>query len=307
MSKNPLVSLILVTYQSQALLPKFFAALGETAYTPYEIIVVDNASTDESLFYLAEHQPQAKILALATNEGFGRACNHGAKQAQGDLLVFLNPDLIVTPSWLTLLVQRSSATADCAILCPTTLYPSQLPTPPPPGKVVEEQAAVPGCALLIKREAWAELKGFDERIFLYWEDVDLCWRAWLKGWQVLTDLQAYVYHERGGSGGGERWEAERLKNGIYTYLKLLRWRKVLPFLLLQAAKTVIRFSLTRDKRLLWAWLWNFRHLGETFAQRREFTQKQRGNMRKLEALIATHDRRQRRERRERRNKSRKEF
>ncbi|GIV96665.1 MAG: hypothetical protein KatS3mg057_1322 [Herpetosiphonaceae bacterium] len=77
MNTSPLVSLILVTYNSRALLEPFFAALGETRYAPYEVIVVDNASTDETVAYLTTQQPQVRVLAHPANLGFGRACNQG--------------------------------------------------------------------------------------------------------------------------------------------------------------------------------------------------------------------------------------
>ena len=141
--------------------------------------------------------------------------------------MFLNPDVFVTPDWLAILVRRVAEYPDAAIICPTTLYPDQ--PVPIATTAVEESAAVPGCAMLMPRAAWQELGGFDERIFLYWEDTELCWRAWLLGRRVLADLEALVYHERGGSGGGgRRWDAEQIKNGLYTYLKLMRWRRAHP-------------------------------------------------------------------------------
>jgi N-acetylglucosaminyl-diphospho-decaprenol L-rhamnosyltransferase len=115
------------------------------------------------------------------------------------LLVFLNPDVFVTPGWLAILVRRMAEHPDAAIICPTTLYSDQ-PTPIATA-VVEESAAVPGCAMLMPRADWQALGGFDEQIFLYWEDTELCWRAWLLGRRVLVDLEALVYHQRGGSGG----------------------------------------------------------------------------------------------------------
>src|SRR5262245_50338862 len=121
--KGQLVSLIVVTYNSVALLTDFFAALAATTYQPYEVLVVDNASSDGTAAYIAERHPEVKLLANATNQGFGRACNQGARAAGGEMLLFLNPDVIVTPDWLTILVRHLRERPDAAILCPTTLYP----------------------------------------------------------------------------------------------------------------------------------------------------------------------------------------
>jgi N-acetylglucosaminyl-diphospho-decaprenol L-rhamnosyltransferase len=296
----PLVSLIVVTYNSAPLLSDFFAALATTAYAPYEVLVVDNASQDGTPQLVAADHPAARLIANCENVGFGRACNQGARAARGELLVFLNPDVFVTPEWLAILVRRVAAHPDAAIICPTTLYPDQ-PAPIATAPV-EESAAVPGCAMLMPRATWQELGGFDEQIFLYWDDTELCWRAWLLGRLVLADLEALVYHQRGGSGGGgQRWDTEQIKNGLYTYLKLMRWRRTIPFAALLAGKTFAKLVLRRQPGMLAAWRWNWRHLGQTLAARREIRRARRGDPAALERRIAAHERRQRAERAERRH------
>jgi N-acetylglucosaminyl-diphospho-decaprenol L-rhamnosyltransferase len=316
MSHHPLVSLIVVTYNSAARLPGFFEALAATRYSPYEVIVVDNASPDGAARYVAEHQPTARLIANNENVGFGRACNQGARVARGDFLVFLNPDVDVTPDWLDILVRHMVERPDAGIICPQTLYPDErrttiddrtpTSTTPGPSSIVRrpsshaiETAAVPGAAMMVWRAAWLALGGFDERFFLYWEDTDLCWRAWLLGWRVLEDVEAHVYHERGGSGGGH-WDAERTRNALRTYLKTMRWRKVGPFAATLLAKTLAKLALRRSPGLLEAWAWNWRHLGETLALRRELMRARRGDQKELERLAAIHERRGQAERRRRR-------
>ena len=312
-----MISLIVVAYNSAALLPDFFAAIQETRDANYELLVVDNASSDGTARLVAERYPWARLLASAENAGFGRACNQGARAARGELLVFLNPDVIVTPDWLAILARHMREHPDAGIICPTTLNADERPrtndqrpfreeTPGPSSLVfglssgVADTAAVPGCAMMVRRAAWQQLGGFDERFFLYWEDTELCWRAWLLGWRVLEDLEARVYHERGGSAGAGRWDAERTKNALRTYLKLMRWRRVLPFAALLLAKTLAKIAIRRAPRLAAAWGWNWRHLGETLAWRRELARARRGDVAALERLIAIHERRGRRERRLRR-------
>lgn len=292
------VSLIIINYNGVDLLPRCCEALARTEYAPYELIVVDNASADGSLTYLEQAQPQARVIANRANLGFGRACNQGAAIARGDLLLFLNPDVVVTPGWLAALVANLADNPDAAISCPSTLYPDQ--SPPDLSEPVEEQAAVPGAALAVRRVAWEQIGGFDEQMFLYWEDVELCWRAWLLGWRVLADLRAVVYHDRGGSAGGRRWDAEQTKNSLYTYLKLMRWRRVLPFTALLLLKTAAKLALWRDPALLGAWAWNLRHLGLTLAQRRALLARRRIDPADLERRIDAHTRRQQHQRRQRR-------
>lgn len=296
MNDLPLVSLILVTYNSAALLPAFFATLAATTYQRYEIIVVDNASRDGTLRYLAERQ--AQVIANMTNLGFGPACNQGAAVARGDLLVFLNPDVLVTPDWLALLVAHSGSHPEVGILCPTTLYPGQ--SYQPTSEPLRETAAVPGCAMTIPRVAWQALGGFDEHIFLYWEDTELCWRAWLLGWKVAADMQACVFHRRGGSAGTNTWDAERIQHSLYTYLKLMRWRRVLPFTVLLAGKTIVKLARRPRRDLLAAWAWNAAHLAETLRTRQWLARDRRLPPARLEQMIDLYQREQAHERRARR-------
>lgn len=293
----PLVSLIVVAYNSAASLPACLDALATTQYAPYELLVVDNASVDGTPQLVAARYPQARLLANRENIGFGRACNQAAQAARGELLVFLNPDVIVTPPWLGTLVARMAAHPDAGIICPSTLYPGQAPPPPAPPAAT---AAVPGCAMLVRRAAWRQLGGFDERYFLYWEDTDLCWRAWLLGWRVLEEFAAHVYHERGGSAGGRCWDAEATKNSLRTYLKTMRWRRVLPFAAALALKSLAKLVLRGQRDLPGAWLWSWRHLGETLALRRELLRARKIDPATLERLVAAHQRRGRRERSARR-------
>ena len=294
----PLISLIIVTYNSAALLPRCLAAIAATSYPNYEVLIIDNASSDGTPQLVAEHYPHVRLLANSENLGFGRACNQGARVANGELLVFLNPDVIVAPGWLGILARHMAEQPQAGIICPQTLYSYQ--SPPHATRPVADTAAVPGCAMLVRRAAWQQLGGFDERYFLYWEDTDLCWRAWLLGWRVLEDFEAYVYHERGGSAGSQQWDAERTKNSLRTYLKTMRWRRAVPFALLLAIKTMAKLLLRRRSDLLGAWSWNWRRLGETLALRRELARARRGSPAELERLIAIHGRRGRSERRQRR-------
>lgn len=290
---DPAISLVLVTYNSAPLLPAFFAALAATRGVTYELIAVDNASSDGTAEALARHA-EVRLIANRENIGFGRACNQGARAARGGLLVFLNADVLATPEWLLALAARMRERPDAAIIAPQTLRPGA--PPPAPGQAPIEVAAVPGCAMMIRRSAWERLGGFDEQIFLYWEDTEICWRAWLAGWRVLEDREAYVVHARGGSGGGAQWDAEAMKNGIYAHLKLLRPRAALPYLARQALKTALAAARGQGRPYLAAWRWNLARLGHTLAQRRAIRHAAAGDARALEARVSAHAARQRRER-----------
>ncbi|GAB4123715.1 MAG: hypothetical protein Fur005_37590 [Roseiflexaceae bacterium] len=272
-------SLIVITYNSLRTLPTFFDTLKQTQAVTYEVIAVDNASSDGTLAFL-QQQPQLRVIANTVNQGFGRAANQGAAIANGDVLIFLNPDVWFTPEWLQQLQQTLMREEQAAIICPATLLAD---TPIPPA-VQFVRDRVPGSAMLVRREAWQQLGGFDPQIFLYWEDTDLCWRAWLAGYRVIADHAAIVYHERGGSGGGSRWVAEYTRNGIYVHLKLMPWRRVWRFVGRQAIASIARM-VRGYGGIPAAWWWNIRHLRSTYRQRRQLLRQKQRELAELDRLI----------------------
>jgi N-acetylglucosaminyl-diphospho-decaprenol L-rhamnosyltransferase len=260
----PLVSVAVVTHNNEAILPAYFDALRETTYPRIEVIAVDNGSSDGTMAYLREHAD--RVIINDPSPGYGSACNQAAAIAAGEHFVFCNPDIIVTPNWLDVLVGIVTDDPSIGIVSPEIIPPGWRPRNAP-GRVMEI-AAVAGAAVLLPRRVWVELGGFDETVFLYWEDTDLCWRAWLAGHRVVESLDCYVVHDEGGSGGGSRFAAEEIKNGLYIHLKLQRWRRVPSFVLLLATKTVIRAVQGRRIDVFGGWWWNLRHLPVTLERRR---------------------------------------
>lgn len=291
MTDRPLVSIVLVTYNDERFLPEYLARLDATTYEPRELIVVDNGSTDATLELLRARGIRLNLIENAPSVGFGAACNQAAELAKGDFLVFMNADVWVTPEWLAQLVDRMREQPDAGIVSPITL---------PVYKGVEraeqpyrDVAAVPGCSMMVRRSAWDELGGFEPHFFLTWEDTELCWRARLAGWRVLEDLEAHVWHL--GRGSWRRWAAEELHNGLYSHLKLMRWRRAVPFLGQSAARTAVKLALLRDPSLLRAWSRVYRELPTALRERRRWLQDARRS-RALERLVTAHTRRRRRER-----------
>ncbi len=293
---NPLVSIIVVTHNDEALIGDCLSALGRMDYRPYEVIVVDNASTDATLKVLSESAPEVKVIANSVGGGPGRGNNQGAAIAGGELLVFLNPDVIVSPEWLTILVRHLSEHPDIGIICPSVLRPGEPPRDS--AMALGEQASVPGCSMMVSRTAWDSLQGFDESFFLYWEDTDLCWRAWLLGWRVVEDFDAHVWHHEGGSTAGRSWAAQQIRNGLYTHLKLMPWGRVGRFAVTMVAKTLVALPRAPKRELIGAWTWNLKHLRTTLRLRRRWAEPRRRHAETMGRRVAAHARRQWRERRE---------
>jgi GT2 family glycosyltransferase/SAM-dependent methyltransferase len=174
--------------------------------TDAEIIVVDDASSDETPRLLASYGDRIRVVTHAANAGFALSCNHGAMVAAGSLLVFLNNDTLPEPGWLDALVECMRRHPNAGIVGAKLLFPNGTiqhagVTFAPPSGVPshlyygfsrEHPAvnkprrfqAVTGACLLIRRTLFEELKGFDPIFLNVYEDVDLCLRAGELGYEV---------------------------------------------------------------------------------------------------------------------------
>jgi GT2 family glycosyltransferase len=185
------------------------------------LVLVDNGSQDGSAVYLAERFPEAEIIHLETNIGFGRACNLAVQKllAEGQSRYFflLNNDALVHPQTLARLVEAARANPTAGILGPKIYYrqnPDQIwyagarrrrgvlaAADTGRGQIDRGQFEIPrrvdyvfGAAMLIQREVFERIGGFDERFFIYLEDLDFCLRAQRAGFSPLFVPQALVWH-----------------------------------------------------------------------------------------------------------------
>lgn len=199
-----------MTFDSAHALPECLEALQAEGVPT---IVVDNASTDRTVA-VAEGQG-AKVIRNARNEGYGRANNIGARAAETEFLLIVNPDCIVGKGAVAALLGAAKRYPDAAFFAPKIVEPSgrvffqprSLLSPylhNPQGKLVlpEGEACAPffsGACFLIRRDVFMRLGGFDENIFLFYEDDDLCRRVADSGSALIYVPQAVVRHGRGRS------------------------------------------------------------------------------------------------------------
>lgn len=218
----PMVSVIILNYNGREHLETCLPSLMELNYPKdkLEIMVVDNASTDDSVPWLKQKYPDVQLLVNSANVGFARGNNLGASIASGSHLAFLNTDTRVDKDWLLALSQTIASEADVAcagsVMLNWTgddidyagrpddamdLYPGHaedtLATLQSAGDVPMLFAS--GGAMLVRRDVFLNLGGFDEYYFLYCEDVELGWRLWLHGYRVLRSTRSLVFHKRGAS------------------------------------------------------------------------------------------------------------
>ena len=212
------------------------AAATDLASVPHELIVVDNASADDSVQRL-RLAAGIRLIANQTNRGFGAAINQAARTTDAALLWILNPDCRVEPGTFATLLRTLDAHSDCAIAAPqllnadgtvqasargepdawtgvfgrhsilTRFFPNagaarrNLPAADLVASGVESAPVdwVMGAAMLVRRQPFDRVGGFDERYFLYWEDADLCRRLRDTGWTTRFVTGARVRHPGGAS------------------------------------------------------------------------------------------------------------
>ena len=218
-----LFSVIIINYKTPELTAQCIRSLFNLLSPENrEIIVIDNNSNDDSVTKLqVEFGQKIKILANRKNLGFAGANNQGAALAQGDFLLFLNSDTIVKEDIFSSALKIFNANNKLGILSPNLLrengqpqkmaynyFPTfwRLITRKSKQEMKIPKAArllkvdwVSGCALIIKRDLFNQLGGWDDNFFLYFEDVDLCKRAKQAGYQVMVDLTANLIHLGGKS------------------------------------------------------------------------------------------------------------
>ena len=246
----PLISVVIVSYQSGPTLERCLAALSAQTFADFEILLVDNASTDGAPQAAAAADPAIRFLEPGANLGFAAGNNLAAREARGRWLALLNPDAFPAPDWLAQLVAMSERRP--RVNCFTSLQrdaaePARLDGTgdvmtlagfpyrggyhnPAPATVPEgETFSACGAAMLIDRALFLRLGGFDERFFCYCEDVDLGYRLRLAGEATLL-LPAAVVEHVGSASTGVRSDFSVFhgtRNRIWTFLKntppLLLW------------------------------------------------------------------------------------
>lgn len=205
---------IIVTYDSAGVLP---ACLSALAAQGVPAIVVDNASGDDTAA-IAE-KAGATVIRNARNEGFGRANNIGARAATGDYLLLVNPDLVLQPGAVAALMEAAARWPDAGMFAPRISEPDgrlfyqnrsllsesvlscavagDARANPPDGDACAPFLS--GACLMVRRELFLDLGGFDPEIFLFYEDDDLCRRMRDRGLALVHVDGAGAVHGRGQS------------------------------------------------------------------------------------------------------------
>jgi Predicted glycosyltransferases len=210
-----LTSIIIPTYNAHALLQSTIDSIRKHTKEDYELIVVDNGSTDGTLDYLK--QQQIITISLPENTGFPVACNWGLRLARGDRLLLLNNDVLVTAEWLYRLNRTYDTVSNMGIIGPMTNYASGKQQITLDGRYDEFAAKlraeqdgqwepvnrIIGFCMLFSRQMMQQIGMLDERFSPgHFEDDDYCLRIRWAGAQVAIAKDVFVYHHGSASFGG---------------------------------------------------------------------------------------------------------
>lgn len=207
---NQKVSIIVLNYNGLDFLKKCLSTVKAQTYADIETIVVDNNSSDASCEYVRQLR-WVKLVVNKENFGFSKANNIGVKEAKGEFLLFLNNDTELFPDAIEKMV---SCWKGKTIVAPAQIVFSNRENDAAGfpgngmdilgnafGKEEPEKRKifyVEGSALFIRREDFFAIGMFDEALFIFQEDVDLCWRAQIMGYNIIQCWQAKYYHHTGG-------------------------------------------------------------------------------------------------------------
>ena len=264
-----LASVIVPTLNGAHLLPECLDSLLAQRYPALEVIVADGASTDGTAELLARAYPSVRLLALRRNLGFAGNVNAGIRTARGDVLCLLNNDAQADPDWVATAVEALHADSSIGSVATKVLFSDgrtinsagdvvcrdgsarQRGAGEPDGPRWDVPGAVFGAmggAAVYRRAMLADVGLLDEAFFMYLEDVDLAFRAQLRGWSCVYQPLAKVYHRGSATGGGPLASFYNGRNLIRLLAKNLPTglaRRMLP--------DIRRYQLARAQSALRAW------------------------------------------------------
>lgn len=265
------LSIILVNYNGINFLDNCLNSIKQfVKFCDYEVIIVDNFSVDDSINKIKDILPSAILICSQSNLGFGKANNLAVKHSLGKYLLFLNTDTILIENTPKILSDYLQQHQDVGVVSSRITFKDgsyQLSCGKLPNLAIEfidkirygldkkwhhifgslhnkqhssvqEMGWLTGACLMIRRDVFEQLCGFDESFFMYFEDKDICKRVHEAGWKVMYYPRTSLIHLLGGSSSG----AERSVNTYYRDSQLYYYQKHLGKLQIAILKFYLRIS-----------------------------------------------------------------
>ena len=273
METQPLVSVIILNYNAGDFLVQCIESIKKSTYSNYEIILVDNASTDSSLAMCKNKFPKITYIQNNENLGYSAGNNIGVEQAKGDYIVILNPDTIVKPNWLDELMHGYQTFGE-GLYQPKMLTIEDKTRINTAGNMIQifgfgysrgkgekdsgqydgsqKIGFASGACLFTSKIVFNKVGGFEPFLFAYNEDMDLGWRAAKMGINSYFIPSAIVYHAESYS---NKWSQKKFflleRNRLYcifTHYSLKSRIKIIPFFVLTEIAVLFYFLLKKMLR-----------------------------------------------------------
>jgi len=267
----PELSIITVNYNGEKYYPQYFSALKDQTYQDFELIIVDNGSTDSSLNIITHEFPFAKIIKNKENLGYTKAVNQGIRISEGNFILTLNFDITLSPDYLSEVVK--SMKSDPKIGAVTgkldkIINGKRTEKIDTTGHEIERSQivknrlkdlnksgyvfGVSGAAALYSKEMLNDIKWrkefLDEDLFGGLDDVDIDFRMQKKGWHAFYNPKAMGYHDRGGafSKVNRKWEFLNYRNRYLVLIKNLSFSSFIinfPFILVTEIGLILSMAI----------------------------------------------------------------
>lgn len=222
------IAVVILNWNGKKFLQQFLPPLIAHTRDEAEIIVADNASTDDSVAFLRESFPQIRVLINSKNEGFAGGYNTALRQVKADYYVLLNSDIEVTADWIMPVIRLMESDHTIGACQPKILsyheknkfeyagaaggMMDKYGYPFCRGRIFQEIEAdhgqydntmeifwATGACMFVRAELYHELEGLDEDFFAHMEEIDFCWRLQNKGYRIMYCPGSTVYHIGGGT------------------------------------------------------------------------------------------------------------
>ena len=228
MKPDTLVAIVILTYNGRHYLQQFLPAVLASTYINKKVVIGDNASTDDTIEWLAGNYPQIEVIQNQENFGYAKGYNKVLQQVKADYFVLLNSDVEVTPGWIEPIINLMETDPLIAACQPKLLaynnktefeyagacggWIDALGYPFTRGRVFDycekdhgqynDTSKVfwaSGAALFVRANLFLAFNGFDEFFFAHQEEIDLCWRFQKSGYSIMVCPASVVYHVGGGT------------------------------------------------------------------------------------------------------------
>lgn len=250
--KLPEVAVVILNWNGVHFLEQFLPSVLSSTYRNKRIIVADNQSSDHSVAFVKEHFPQVEIIVNKQNEGFAKGYNCALKQVQSDYYVLLNSDVEVTEDWIEPIISLMEENRKIAACQPKILnqkdkeyfeyagaaggWIDNWGYPFAKGRIFDHiekdngqyNSISPcfwasGAAMFVRADLYHEAGGLDEFFFAHQEEIDLCWRLQLMGYEIYYNPSSKIYHVGGGTlpAGNKRKTYLNFRNNLIMLYKNL--------------------------------------------------------------------------------------